>query len=237
MEIEVASDKSLSVVMPFYNEAMTLRPALERLLKTPLPVRLQVVLVDDGSTDESLATVEDLLSDERIRFVGQAENRGKGAAVRAGLAAADGSWAAVLDADLEYDPTDLLALLAVTMEGSATVAYGSRSFGPGSTFSFWYVMGNKLTSFWASILFNTWLSDIHTCLKLAPLEVWRSLNLGCTGFDLDSEATARFLKAGHRIYQIPVSYTARGRAEGKKVHWVDGIRSLWVLSSVRFSRK
>jgi glycosyltransferase involved in cell wall biosynthesis len=237
MGTEFASDKSLSVVMPFYNEARTLRPALERLLKTDLPVRLQVVLVDDGSTDDSVRTIEDLLSDDRILLVTHTNNSGKGRAVRSGLAEADSYLAGVLDADMEYDPDDLKRLLAVILEGDATVAYGTRSFGPGSIFSFWYVLGNKVTSFWASLLFNTWLTDIHTCLKVAPLEVWHALELRCDGFDLDSEATARFRRAGHRIYEVPVSYTARGRAEGKKLHWIDGIKSLWILTRVRLSRR
>ncbi len=232
-----AFENSLSIVMPFFNEAKTLRPALERLLKTDLPVRLQVVLVDDGSTDESLRTIDDLLGDERIVTVVKNRNEGKGSAVRAGLSAADSHLAGVLDADLEYDPADLKALLAVLLEGDATVAYGARTFGPGSTFSFWYVIGNKVTSAWASLLFNRSVSDIHTCLKMAPLEVWRSLDLSCDGFELDSEATARFLKAGHRIYQVPISYVARARAEGKKLYWIDGFKSLWILTRVRLSRK
>jgi glycosyltransferase involved in cell wall biosynthesis len=234
---EVAITEGFSVVMPFHNEMATLRPALERLLKADLPVRLQVVLVDDGSTDGSVESVEDLLSDERLTMIQNSRRSGKGNAVRTGLAAADGYLVGILDADLEYDPADFSKLVASVSEGDATVAYGNRPLGRHSTYSFWYMVGGRLTSLWASILFNRWVADIHTCLKVAPLELWRSFDLRCDGFDLDSEVTARFLKAGHRIYEVPISYHARSRTEGKKLRWTDGVKSLWVLTRIRFGRR
>lgn len=223
--------------MPFYNEAATLRPALERLLKTDLPVRVQVILVDDGSTDGSLGTVDDLASDDRIIVIRKDRNEGKGSAVRAGLGVAGGHVASVLDADLEYDPADFEPLLRVILDGDATVAFGTRLFGGHTVFSFWYVIGNKVTSLWASFLFDTWLSDIYTCFKVAPLEVWRSLGLRCNGFALEAEATGKFLRRGHRIYEIPISYRARDRAAGKKLRWTDGFGALWTLLRVRLSRR
>lgn len=225
-----------SVIVPFYNESKTLRPALERLLKTEIPLPLQLVLVDDGSTDDGFQTVEDLTYDERVVVVRKPRNEGKGSAVRAGLEVADGHLVGILDADLEYDPIDFVPLIEVIAGGGASVAYGTRPFGAHAAFSFWYEVGARATSLWASMLFNTWLTDIHTCLKVARAEVWRSLDLRCDGFDGDAEATAKFLKAGHRIHEVPSSYQARGRAEGKKLVWTDGLRTLWILTRVRFSR-
>lgn len=225
-----------SVIVPFYNESPTLRPAVERLLKTQIPLLLQLVLVDDGSTDGSFETVEDLTHDERVIVVRKARNEGKGSAVRAGIAAADGDLMGILDADLEYDPADFVPLVETIAGGGASVAYGTRPFGAHAAFSFWYEVGAKFTSLWASLLFNSWVSDIHTCLKVAPLDVWRALELRCDGFDVDAEATAKFLKAGHRIYEVPSSYRARSRAEGKKLVWTDGLQILWTLTRVRFSR-
>lgn len=221
--------------MPFYNEAATLRAALERLLKTDLPIPFEAVLVDDGSTDGGLDTVVELIEDERVKVVRKARNEGKGSALRAGLEVAEGSLVGVLDADLEYDPSDLRRLVQVILAGDATVVFGTRAFGPHAAASFWFVLGNKVTTLWASLLFNTWLSDIHTCLKIAPRPLWCSLGLRCDGFDVDPEATARFLKAGQAIYEVPISYRARKRLDGKKLRWTDGLRTIATLTRVRFS--
>lgn len=224
----------LSVIMPAYNEAETLRPALERLLKTELPVELEVVVVDDGSTDGSVAAVSDLASD-RVVFVTHEENRGKGAAVRTGLERATGDLATILDADLEYDPGDYPALLEPILEGEAEVVYGTRSFGSHTAYSFWYVLGNKALAFWASFLYNSWLSDIETCYKVAPLDVWRALDIRSRGFGIEAEVTGKFLRRGFRIFEVPISYKARGREEGKKLQWTDGVMALWILLRIRFA--
>lgn len=221
--------------MPFFNEAATLRAAVERLLKTDLPIPFEAVLVDDGSTDGGLDTIVDLIGNERVKVVRKARNEGKGSALRAGLEVAECSLVGVLDADLEYDPDDLRSLVQVILEDEATVVFGTRPFGPHTAASFWFVLGNKVTTLWASLLFNTWLSDIHTCLKVAPRHVWHSLGLRADGFDVDPEATARFLKAGHAIYEVPISYRARKRLDGKKLRWTDGLRTIFTLTRVRFS--
>lgn len=224
-----------SVIMPFHNEARTLRTALERLLAVDLPLELEVVLVDDGSYDSGYLTIEDLVDGEGVRLL-RKERGGKGSAVRAGFDHARGDIAGVLDADLEYDPEDFRALLAPILSGEAEVAYGTRTLGGGRTFSPIYVLGNRVTSWFAGRLFGEKVSDIHTCLKVAPLELWRSLGLTKNGFDLDPEATARFLKGGHHIAEVPGSYEARSRAEGKKLYWTDGLRTVAVLTKVRFER-
>jgi hypothetical protein len=141
----------------------------------------------------------------------------------------------VLDADLEYDPADLAGLLAPILEDEARVVYGTRAFGAHTAFSFWYVIGNKLVNVWASFLFDTWLSDVYTCLKMAPTEVWRAADLRAAGFGIEAETTGKFLSRGERIYEVPVSYRARSREEGKKIRPADGLRALWILLRIRMA--
>ena len=226
----------LSVIVPAYNEASTLRQSLDRLLKVDLPLELEVIVVDDGSTDGCIATIDDLVDGRRVKVVLHERNLGKGAALLTGFEHATGEFATIHDADLEYDPNDLKIMLEPVMAGEASVVYGTRSFGAHTAFSFWYVIGNKFISFWASMIFNSWLSDIATCYKLAPLEVWRSLRLRGKGFELEPEATGKLLRRGFRIYEVPIKYNARTREEGKKLHWRDGVMAIWVLLRVRFSR-
>lgn len=225
--------ESLTVLMPVLNEADTLKLALERLLKTQLPLHLEVIVIDDGSTDGSLESIEDLIQDGSVRSVRHPVNRGKGAALRTGLAEATGDLVTVLDADLEYDPVDYRAMIQAVVQDRAEVVYGTRSFGAHSAFSFWYVIGNKAVSFWASFLFDTWLSDLETCFKMAWRDVWLSLDLKQNGFGVEAEATAKFLGRGHPIHEIPISYRARGREEGKKLNWTDGVEALVILLKIR----
>jgi glycosyl transferase family 2 len=149
--------------------------------------------------------------------------------------AAKGEVALVQDADLEYDPAEFPLLLAPIERGRAEVVYGSRSFAAHSAYSFWFVIGNKLVTLWTNVLFNSYLSDMETCYKLMPLSVWRSLDLRSDGFDIEPEITAKLLKNGHRIYEVPISYAARGRVEGKKLTWRDGVTALWTLSRIRIA--
>jgi glycosyltransferase involved in cell wall biosynthesis len=226
----------ITVIMPVYNERATLRGALERLLKTDLFIPFEVVVADDGSTDGSLATIRHLLDEPRIRVVRAPKNRGKGAAIRGGLRFARGDLVTILDADLEYDPADFGELLRPILEGAAEVVYGTRTFGSHTAFSFWYVVGNKLVNVWAGLLFNTWLSDVYTCYKMVPREVLRSLDLKSHDFRIEAEVTAKLLRAGHRIYEVPITYRARSREEGKKIRALDGIRAMWTLARLRFLR-
>lgn len=225
----------LTIVMPVYNERATLRPAVERLLKTDLPLPVELIVVDDGSTDGSLGTVADLADPGRVRLIRHLRNRGKGGAIRTGIEAARGDVLTVLDADLEYDPADLAGLLAPILEGEARVVYGTRAFGAHTAYSFWYVVGNKLVNVWASFLFDTWLSDVYTCLKMAPTELWRAVDLRAAGFGIEAETTGKFLSRGERIYEVPVTYRARSREEGKKIRPSDGLRALWILLRIRMA--
>ena len=223
----------LTVIVPVFNERATIRASVERLLKTDLPVPVETLVVDDGSTDGSAEAVADLVQSGQVRLVRHDRNQGKGAAIRTGLREAAGDVVTILDSDLEYDPGDYRVVLEPIMAGETRVAYGTRSFRGHTAFSFWYVMGNKVLAWWASFLFNTWLSDVETCFKMAETELWRSLHLRSDGFGIEAEATSKFLRSGERIYEVPIRYRARTREEGKKLRWTDGIEALWIILRIR----
>jgi dolichol-phosphate hexosyltransferase len=221
----------LSVLIPVYNEARTLERLLDAVEERPEVSEL--VIVDDGSTDGTPEILETRDFKVRAQVIRHERNRGKGAALRTAIAAATGDVALVQDADLEYDPAEFPLLLAPIERGRAEVVYGSRSFAAHSAYSFWFVIGNKLVTLWTNVLFNSYLSDMETCYKLMPLSVWRSLDLKSNRFDIEPEITAKLLKSGHRIYEVPISYAARGRVEGKKLTWRDGVTALWTLWRIR----
>jgi glycosyltransferase involved in cell wall biosynthesis len=227
---------ALTILMPVYNELPTLRPALERLIKTDLQVPFEVIVIDDGSCDGGIETVLDLVDDEQVRLIRHPHNQGKGAALRTGIGEAKGDLLTIMDADLEYDPADYIPLLDPLLSGEAEIVYGTRSFGAHTAFSFWYVIGNKVIAFWASFLFDTWLSDLETCFKVAPTEAWRQLDLRSNGFGIEAETTGKFLRRGLRIHEVPIRYRARGREEGKKIDWKDGVEALWILLRIRLRR-
>ncbi|HKX25650.1 MAG TPA: glycosyltransferase family 2 protein [Actinomycetota bacterium] len=229
----MSTSPSLSIVMPVYNERATLRAAVERVVKTPLPIPSELLVVDDGSTDGGLETITDLAEPDRVRLVRRRHNRGKGAAIRSGIQAAGGDLLTIFDADLEYDPADVERLLQPILAGEAAVTFGTRAFGSHTAYSFWYVVGNKAVNLWASFLFDSWLSDVYTCLKMAPTDLWRALNLRSEGFGIEAEVTAKLLRRGERVFEVPISYRARGRREGKKIRAADGFRGLGVLLRVR----
>jgi glycosyltransferase involved in cell wall biosynthesis len=193
----------------------------------------ELVIVDDGSTDRTPEILSARDFKVAVQVIRHERNRGKGAALRTAIAAATGDVALVQDADLEYDPAEFPLLLAPIERGRAEVVYGSRSFAAHSAYSFWFVIGNKLVTLWTNVLFNSYLSDMETCYKLMPLSVWRSLDLRSDGFDIEPEITAKLLRSGRRIYEVPISYAARGRVEGKKLTWRDGVMALWTLSRIR----
>ncbi len=142
----------------------------------------------------------------------------------------------ILDADLEYDPQDIPKLLAPVLDGRATVVYGNRTFGSHSAYSFWYVMGNKGVTMAANVLFNSYIGDLETCFKLMPVALYRSLDVRSRGFGMEAEVTGKLLRRRIRPYEVPISYRARGREEGKKITWRDGVEALWILGRERTRR-
>jgi dolichol-phosphate hexosyltransferase len=225
----------LSVLMPAYNEAATVERALEAVLATPQ--EKEIILVDDGSTDETGEILKKLGEDHGgIHVIVHQRNQGKGAAVRSALAAATGDVVLIQDCDMEYDPNDYAKLLEPIERGEADVVYGTRSFGSHTSFSFWFVMGNKLVTLVTNILFNCYISDMETCYKVMRLDVARQLRLTARGFELEPQITGGLLNLGYQIYEVPVNYRARTREEGKKLTWTDGLRAIQTLCIVRMRR-
>ena len=223
----------LSVLIPVYNEQATLRECLKRLLDVSFACDLEVVIVDDGSADRSPEIIAEFSSDPRVRSIRHPRNGGKGAAVATALKEATGDYAVMYDADLEYAPEDLPSLVAPVLAGEATVVFGTRTFGSHTAYSFWYVVGNKAVTLAANVLYNSWISDLETCYKLLPLPLFRDLDIQEHGFGMEPEITAKLLTRGIRPYEVPITYRARSREEGKKLTWRDGVTALWVLAKLR----
>jgi glycosyltransferase involved in cell wall biosynthesis len=225
---------TLTILMPVYNEAATVLAAIEDALTAELPVeRRELIVIDDGSTDGTRDLLRTAELPENVRLVEHDRNRGKGVALRTGLTHATGDYTAVLDADLEYHAADLATLLGPVLAGDATVVFGTRTWSSHAAYSFWYVMGNKAVTLATNVLYNCWISDVMTCHKLMDTELFRSLKLRERGFAIEPEITARVLRAGRRVYEVPVRYRARSREAGKKLTAADGLRVLRTLIRCR----
>ena len=224
----------LSILMPVYNERATVEAAIEDALGADLPVeRRQLVIVDDGSTDGTRELLASRAWPDDVILVRHERNRGKGAAVRTALEHATGELAAVFDADLEYPAKDLAIVLEPLVSGEARVVFGTRAWTSQSSFSFWYVMGNKSVTFATNLLYNCWISDVMTCYKAMRTDLFRSLPLRERGFAIEPEIAARVLRAGERIHEVPIAYRARSREAGKKLTSLDGLRVLRTLVRCR----
>jgi glycosyltransferase involved in cell wall biosynthesis len=225
----------LSILMPVFNEAETVATVVKRVLDVQYPCEVELVIVDDGSVDGTPLILAEL-DDPRVSVRTHPVNRGKGAAVRTAAERATGTHVVMCDADLEYSPEDLPELLRPVLDGEAEVVYGTRTFGSHTAYSFWFVLGNKGVTFVANALFNSWISDLETCFKLMPLPLYRSLDVRSAGFGMEAEITGKLLKRGVRPYEVPIHYRARGREEGKKLTWRDGVEAVWILSRIRLGR-
>jgi glycosyltransferase involved in cell wall biosynthesis len=228
------TEPSLTILMPVFNERVTVERAIDDALTAELPVASrELVIVDDGSTDGTRELLTGRNWPDGVKLVLHDRNLGKGAAIRTALGHATGEFAAVLDADLEYQAADLAPVLAPLLSGEANVVFGTRAWTSHSAYSFWYVAGNKLVTLAANVLYNCFISDVMTCHKAMRTKLFRSLPLRERGFAIEPEIAARVLKAGERIYEVPISYRARAREEGKKLTAFDGLRVLRTLVRCR----
>jgi glycosyltransferase involved in cell wall biosynthesis len=227
--------RKLSVVVPVFNERNTLVEIVRRMRAVELPdsIEREIIVVDDGS-DDGTRDVLQQLGDSTVRVIMHERNRGKGAAVRTGFANATGEYVLVQDADLEYDPEDWPKLLNPVLRGRTRVVYGSRFTGERRNMLFLHWIGNRFLSFVTNVLYNTTLSDMETCYKLLDRRLLDDLSLSADRFDIEPEITAKILKRGVRIYEVPISYTGREFDEGKKITWHDGVAALWTLVKYRF---
>jgi len=230
---EAARFRKLSVIVPVFDERNTVVEIVRRMRVVDLPVDLEIVMVDDGSTDGTRDVLRQL-ADSTVRVVTHDQNRGKGAAIRNGLEHVTGDLVLVQDADLEYDPEDWPKLLNPMMRGKAQVVYGSRFTGERRNMLFLHWVGNRFLSLVTNVLYNTTLSDMETCYKLFDRTVLEGITLRAMRFEFEPEVTAKILRKGIRIYEVPISYTGREFDEGKKITWRDGFVALWTLVKYRF---
>jgi glycosyltransferase involved in cell wall biosynthesis len=226
--------RKLSVIVPVYNERNTVVEVLRRMRAVELPdgIEREIIVIDDGSRDGTRDVLRQL-GDSTVRILVHEENRGKGAAVRTGLVLATGDYVLIQDADLEYDPDDWPRLIAPVIRGRARVVYGSRFTGERRNMLLLHWIGNRLLSLVTNVLFNSTLSDMETCYKLVDRKLLVDLGLRSDRFDIEPEITAKILKRGIRIYEVPISYMGREFDEGKKITWRDGFAALWTLVKFR----
>ena len=222
----------LSIIMPVFNEKETIRQILAQVRAVDLVN--EIIVVDDFSTDGT----RDILKEEEqkgdVTLVLHDRNRGKGAGVRSGIERVTGDIVIIQDADLEYDPRDYAALIRPIVEGRVQVVYGSRFIGPRKDMLLWHWIGNHFLTLVTNILFDSTLSDMETCYKVMRADVAKSLNIKSDRWGIDPEITAKVLKRGNRIFEVPISYYGREFHEGKKISWRDGFGVLWTLIKYRF---
>jgi glycosyltransferase involved in cell wall biosynthesis len=228
--------RSLTVVIPVYNERATVAEIIRRIRAVEIPLTLQVIVVDDGSSDGSDKVLQ-ALEDSTVRVIRHTHNQGKGAAIRTGMEAMTGDLLLIQDADLEYDPDDWPRLLEPILKGKARVVYGSRFTGERKNMLPLHWFGNRMLSLVTNILYSSTLSDMETCYKLFDAEVLKGITLVSDRFEFEPEITAKVMRRGFRIYEVPISYAGREANEGKKITWRDGFGAMVALIRFRFTRE
>ncbi|MFH1033237.1 MAG: glycosyltransferase family 2 protein [Pseudomonadota bacterium] len=227
--------KLLSVIIPAYNEEAFIATLIARVRAVALDK--EIIVVDDGSADATAAIVEGLAGPD-LTLIRHGRNRGKGAAIRSGLARASGQVVIIQDADLEYDPEDYHAVAGPIMEGRARVVYGSRLMKAGNSYSYLsFYWGGRLVSLVTNLLYGSHITDEPTCYKAFETPLLKGLDLTCTGFEFCPEVTGKLLKRGIPILEVPISYTPRDKGHGKKITFRDGLEAIWVLLKIRLGRR
>ncbi|MFN8062339.1 MAG: glycosyltransferase family 2 protein [Vicinamibacterales bacterium] len=223
----------LSIIVPVFNEAATVTQVIARLQAIDLPLAREIVVVNDGSSDGTREALERLGSQPAVSMLHLERNAGKGSAIRLGLSRSNGSIVAIQDADLELDPQQLAMLVRPILDGRTRVVYGSRFLERTPDAPWLTVLANRVLTFATNVIYGGRLTDMETCYKVMATDVARSLVLESDRFDIEPEITAKLLRAGHTILELPVTFEPRSRSAGKKIRWRDGVRALWVLVKYR----
>ncbi len=226
----------VSVIIPAYNEEQTIRQVLETV--QALPLEKQIIVVNDGSTDETFSVLEELRSDKSLTIVHCQENRGKGAAIRSGISYVEGEVVVIQDADMELSPDDILPLVEPLKNEKVEVVYGSRFLNGRGNASIHNFIANRVLAIYTNLLYGCRITDESTGYKAFSADLLKDLNLTCEGFEFCPEVTAKILRAGYQIHEVPVSYFPRTKKEGKKLRfWSDGLFAAWTLLKYRFISK
>src|SRR5689334_11446739 len=226
-------DVELSIIIPVYNERATIKEVVRRVRAQPFPK--EIIIVDDRSTDGTRELLRETAWPDDVRILYHERNQGKGAAIRTALTAASKDIILIQDADLEYNPTDFPVVLRPILDGVADVVYGSRFLGTHRSFMLHHYLGNKLLTLITNVLYNNILTDMETGYKAFRAPVLKGVRIRSNRFDFEPEITAKVLKRGYRIYEVPIYYAGRDYAEGKKITWRDGFAAMWALIRFRFS--
>ena len=229
----------ISIIVPVYNEEKTISKILDKLSKVNLKIKKEIIIVDDGSKDRSKELIEGYIENKKrnktedYRFIPK-ENRGKGSAIKEGIKSATGDIITIQDADLEYNPEDYKKLIKPIIQNKAEVVYGSRFLKEHKPMYKTYFLGNKLLTLLTKILYNSEITDMETCYKVFRSDIIKNIKIKANRFDFEPEVTARILKQGIKIKEIPISYSPRSIEEGKKINWKDGLQAIWTLVYWRF---
>ena len=226
----------ISIVVPVFNEARTVADVISRLIAIDLPAPREILVVNDGSTDGTREVLDRLAERPELRVIHAEKNGGKGSAIRIGFGRATGTIVAIQDADLELDPAQLAALVQPILDGRTKVVYGSRFLAGRPAAPWLSIVANEALTGMTNLLYGSRLTDMETCYKVMTADVARSLNLEANRFDIEPEITAKLLRAGHAILELPIKFEPRSRAQGKKIGWRDGVRAVQVLLKYRFSK-
>jgi glycosyltransferase involved in cell wall biosynthesis len=226
----------ISIVVPVYNEARTVASVIERLITIDLPAPREILVVNDGSTDGTREVLDQVTQRPELRIIHAEKNGGKGSAIRIGFAKASGTIVAIQDADLELDPAQLADLVAPILDGRTRVVYGSRFLAGRPDAPWLSIAANQVLTGVTNVLFGGRLTDMETCYKVMASDIAKSLNLESNRFDIEPEITAKLLRSGHSILELPIRFEPRSRAQGKKIGWKDGVRAIQVLLKYRFTK-